>query len=82
MPDVGSPYEAKKKLPVPAVAAWNILTCQAGARRWLADDAHPGIRALVPAARDGDFVLVNMFRGQVGAPSILATEFAVDGAAR
>ena len=39
-----SPVEAKRKLPVPAFAAWDILTCQAGARRWLAEEAHPGIR--------------------------------------
>lgn len=44
MPDTESPVETRRKLPVPAVAAWDILTCQAGARRWLDDDAHPGIR--------------------------------------
>jgi hypothetical protein len=44
MPETGPPYEDTKKLPVPVDAAWEILTCQAGARLWLSDEAHPGVR--------------------------------------
>jgi len=44
MPDAESPYEDRRKLQVSVSAAWDILTCQAGARLWLADDTHPGVR--------------------------------------
>ena len=37
-------YQARQKLDVPADVAWTILTSQAGARLWLGDDGHPGLR--------------------------------------
>jgi hypothetical protein len=38
------PYEASRRLSVPAHAAWQILTSRAGARLWLDDASHTGIR--------------------------------------
>jgi hypothetical protein len=43
-------YQVRQKIDVPVDAAWQILTCAPGARRWLADPEHPGVRvgAAVP----------------------------------
>jgi hypothetical protein len=56
-------YEDRKTLLVPVDAAWDILTCQAGARLWLADDTHPGVRigAEFPI-RDGHPAEITGFR--------------------
>jgi hypothetical protein len=44
MPQQENPYEATRRLRVPAGAAWKILTCRAGARLWLDDSSHSGIQ--------------------------------------
>jgi hypothetical protein len=44
MPAAVQPYQATRQLPVSADVAWRILTSQVGARLWLAESSHPGIR--------------------------------------
>ena len=44
VPGGSEPYRAWQRLEVPVDAAWRILTSPAGARRWFAEDSHPGVR--------------------------------------
>jgi hypothetical protein len=49
------PHLIRRRLGVPADAAWRIMTSRAGTRRWLDDDSHPGVRigALIPLSGSG-----------------------------
>jgi hypothetical protein len=50
-----NPYEASRTVGVPRDAAWQILISRPGARLWLEDGSHPGIRIGVPfPVRDSD----------------------------
>jgi hypothetical protein len=58
-----NPYETKAKLSVPAEDAWAILASPAGARLWLGDSSHPGVRT------GAAFPLPDSVPAQIGAVS-------------